>query len=101
MSLGKKFTNWRARLLWSSHGWCNVVTLVLILIVLLFVFIGLPVLSHYNWGRKHPASMLKPLSDYDLQLKALAANQTSAGQPLRPKELPVDPDSPTGLTWKS
>ncbi|KAJ2153137.1 hypothetical protein GGH16_005999, partial [Coemansia sp. RSA 560] len=55
MSLGKKFTNWRARLLWSSHGWCNVVTLVLILIVLLFVFIGLPVLSHYNWGRKHPA----------------------------------------------
>ncbi|KAJ2145160.1 hypothetical protein IW136_001088 [Coemansia sp. RSA 678] len=101
MSLGKKFTNWRARLLWSSHGWCNVVTLVLILIVLLFVFIGLPVLSHYNWGRKHPASMLKSLSDYDLQLKALAANLSSVGQPLQPKKLPIDPDSPTGLTWKS
>ncbi|KAJ1848956.1 hypothetical protein H4S02_006946 [Coemansia sp. RSA 2611] len=101
MSLGKRFTNWRARLLWSGHGWCNVVTLVLILIVLLFVFIGLPVLSHYNWGHKHTTSSQKPLSDYDLQLKELAANQTSAGQPLEPKNLPVDPDSPQGLTWTS
>ncbi|KAJ1734018.1 hypothetical protein LPJ61_001288 [Coemansia biformis] len=101
MALGKKFSNWRARLLWSSHGWCNVVTLVLIMIVLLFVFIGLPVLSHYGWGRKLARIAQRPISEHDMLLSELAANRTSAGQPLVPASLPVDPDSPPGLTWTS
>ncbi|KAI9469495.1 hypothetical protein LPJ78_000302 [Coemansia sp. RSA 989] len=101
MSFGKKFTTWRARILWSGHGWCNVVTLALILVVLLFVFIGLPILSHYNWGHKHTVSTTEPLSDYDLKLLQYAANTSSVGQPLVPKNLPIDPDTPQGLTWKS
>ncbi|KAJ2654574.1 hypothetical protein GGH99_007304, partial [Coemansia sp. RSA 1285] len=77
MTLKKTYNNWRARLLWSGHGWCNVVTLTLILVVLLFVFIGLPVLSHYNWGHRHTQSSTPVLSEYDIQLKELARNFSS------------------------
>ncbi|KAJ1767874.1 hypothetical protein IW140_003430 [Coemansia sp. RSA 1813] len=100
MSLKKTYNNWRARLLWSGHGWCNVLSLALILVVLLFVFIGLPVLSHFNWGHKHSHSS-QTLSDYDIKLSELARNYTSVGQPLAPKDSLVDPDSPSGLTWTS
>ncbi|KAI9500235.1 hypothetical protein GGI25_001170 [Coemansia spiralis] len=100
MPLGKRFSNWRARLLWSGHGWCNVVTLFIILIVLLFVFIGLPVLSHFDWGHKHTHTTA-PVSDYDLALHELALNYTSVGQALDPKSALVDSDSPQGLTWTS
>ncbi|KAJ1821013.1 hypothetical protein GGH91_002010 [Coemansia sp. RSA 2671] len=99
MSLGKRFQSWRARLLWSGYGWCNVVTLVLIMIVLLFLFIGLPVLSRYHWGRMPTYKIQKPLSDYDIMLSEKAINLSSIGQPLIPATLPVDPDSPKGLTW--
>ncbi|KAJ2656222.1 hypothetical protein IWW48_005131 [Coemansia sp. RSA 1200] len=101
MTLKKTYNNWRARLLWSGHGWCNVVTLTLILVVLLFVFIGLPVLSHYNWGHRHTQSSTPTLSDYDIQLNQLALNFSSVGQLLNPKTSLVDPDSPSGLTWTS
>lgn len=98
---GKRFQNLRARLMWSGYGWCNVVTLAIIFIVLLFVFIGLPVLSINNWGHKPSYSQQEPLSDNDIKLNDLAQNMSSVGQPLVPSELPIDPDSPKGLTWKS
>ncbi|ORX74186.1 SKN1-domain-containing protein [Linderina pennispora] len=56
MSIGKRYHLWKAKLLWSGHGWCNVMTLGLIMVALLFMFIGLPILGHYNWGRKHKSA---------------------------------------------
>ncbi|KAJ1958756.1 hypothetical protein GGI12_004656 [Dipsacomyces acuminosporus] len=101
MGLSKRFQTWRAKMFWSSHGWCNVMTLVIILVALLFVFIGLPILGHYNWGRKPSSKVYHPISDYDLQLDELARNLTSAGQPLVPEKLPVDKDSPKNAKWKA
>ncbi|KAJ1884177.1 hypothetical protein LPJ66_010736, partial [Kickxella alabastrina] len=101
MALGKRFSNWRARLLWSGYGWCNIVTLAVLMLALLFMFIGLPVLSHYNWGKKSKYREQQPISDYDMMINEMARNYTSVGQPLVPKELPIDKDSPSGLTWTS
>ncbi|KAJ1832902.1 hypothetical protein LPJ73_007954, partial [Coemansia sp. RSA 2703] len=101
MVFGKRFNTWKARLLWSGHGWCNIVTLALLFIALLFMFIGLPILSHYHWGHTTKNKSEAPISDYDVLIYGIARNTTSVGQPLVPKTLPIDPDSPTGLTWTS
>ncbi|KAJ1980528.1 hypothetical protein H4R35_001083 [Dimargaris xerosporica] len=65
----------RRQVWWSPRGWCNVLVLVVILLCLLSLFLVYPLVHSYTQSPKPN----KPAHKYE---------------PLRPKDLPIDPDTP-------
>ncbi|OLY84763.1 putative beta-glucan synthesis-associated protein [Smittium mucronatum] len=88
--------NFKGKIMFALASIKMMVPLVVVFLGILVVFIVVPLLSFFNYGRKFTPKVdpLEGIDYYDIYFHQLAANNSAKNQPLVPKVLPIDPDTP-------